>query len=845
MRKLSLLLCFLASALATSAQVLTEKTGVIVQPETYFSGSCSTGRVGMAKENGNTYICTNSRWVRNSLPTCSPDPPSGACNSTVCLSTYADTPSLYACVGGLWKPVGSAIGGSGSLLSGVFTVGPGADSNGDGAIGVAEGPWNYNCSYDSFYSMYNIEDCLSGAIAQIRNNRNKPTVIMLMPGKYISTQFGLDLRGKSWFTITGLSRESVSIQYQSGDPLFTVDNTTHDYTFENMSIGGGQDTPSNPAMINGSMKTGDAYVRNITFDTQPSGSQGIWYVDTGDNVAPGPRVFFQNNICHGGHFCLDLRGFNDTDGDGTTNAYASIFSTGNLWSTEGYAVMPVSAWGDKISYFSSGDTYRADCMALGMDYPGAVTGVINSSSTIRRIHVTGSSFVIGRPSNPNVSRHVCNYPQGGPAAIVLGKGSDNEINNITTDLATDEYLITGNSFSLQRDTATSYVNAILHLGTHAVIKAAGNAVAVDDPTGYSFSRQTQSGGQIVYSGNIALTQDVASFANFPYGFMAAPIGASFGLVLTEGAKLAAVDGLVLRAEGKSGTKRIVLNTDPATFTSDVWGDLRVESGTLGATPIGSTAVANKETRLRFKAQDFTITSADDGSGTGQGGGGIRIKTNPTGTPGIHLVPDDPFNYAGASYVGTTAHPWNFLVAADSASNARVAQLRVVGSGVEWWIDTNNDGAVNSGDVCIGDGGTDADCNGTQDITAFFAGQAKGALAACTSGAPCFMSLNGVAATTTTESDVYLISPASGLTVRSLQCRLPSAVASGTYTFVVRTAGSTDSGVTCNITSSATQCSDTAHTLAVAANTLMTVKLYGASTPTAEAYGLCTVGYTLF
>ena len=58
MRKLSLLLCFLVSALAASAQVLTDKTGVMVQPTSYFQGSCSTGRGARIRE---TRIHSNTR----------------------------------------------------------------------------------------------------------------------------------------------------------------------------------------------------------------------------------------------------------------------------------------------------------------------------------------------------------------------------------------------------------------------------------------------------------------------------------------------------------------------------------------------------------------------------------------------------------------------------------------------------------------------------------------------------------------------------------------------------------------------------------------------------------------
>ena len=842
MRKLSLLLCFLISALAASAQVLTEKTGVIVQPETYFSGSCSSGRVGTAKETGNTYVCTNGQWKRASVPACSPDPPSGACNSSICLSTYAGTPSIYACVNSAWSPVGSAVGGGSSLLSGVITVGPGTDSNGDGLIGIAEGSWNYNCSYNSDFGMYNLEDCLNGAVAQIRNDRNKPTIIMIMPGRYVTYNGPMtSLTGKSWFTITGLSRDSVVIEYYSGDPVFDFDITAHDFTIENMSIGGGQDKTPTIGAIRGNLVQGDVHINNIDYNSNGTVS-GLWYVQTGANAPPGPRVFFSNNTCHGGHYCLDLFSTFDTDHDGITNAYASYYSNGNVWSVEGYAVMPVDILGGRNDYYSSGDTYSADCMAVGVTYNPTVTGTISGSSP-RNISISGASFYIGNPTYSGMSRHTCVYPNGGPAAIVLS--SANGTLDVTGDSTIDNIQITGSSFVLEREPTQPYTNVFLHRGANAKVYLTGNSVRVDDPTGYSFARRTQVGSDVILTGNTGLAQDIATSAYNWHGFFSAPVGVAGqqGLVLADDAILTSVNSLTLRAEGKSGgvNRRITLNSDPTTYTTDNFGELRIESSAIGVAPATASAVTNKETHVLFRAKDLVFESPDS---SGAGGGGVRISTNYDGT-GMHFIPSDPFDYGAPYYLGDKTEPWNFLTVADSAANARVAQLRVVGSGVEWWIDTNNDGAVNSGDVCIGDGGADADCNGTQDITGFFAGQAKGALAGCTSGAACYMSLNGVAATTTTESDVYLISPASGFTVRSLQCRLPSAVASGTYTFVVRTAGTTDSSVTCNITSSATQCSDTAHTLTVAANTLMTVKLYGASTPTAEDYGLCTVGYTLF
>ena len=118
MCKFSLLFCFLVSALAASAQVLTDKTGVMVQSTSYFQGSCSSGRVGRSSETGQTYFCSGGTWKSVDLPECVTSPPSGACTgSATCIASVANAPYLYTCNSGTWALI-SGTGGAGATPGG-------------------------------------------------------------------------------------------------------------------------------------------------------------------------------------------------------------------------------------------------------------------------------------------------------------------------------------------------------------------------------------------------------------------------------------------------------------------------------------------------------------------------------------------------------------------------------------------------------------------------------------------------------------------------------------------------------------------------------------------------------
>lgn len=152
MRKLSLLLCFLVSALAASAQVLTDKTGVMVQPTSYFQGSCSTGRVGRSSDTGQTYFCVNGSWKSADLPACVSAPPSGACTGTAtCTAILSGTATIYTCNNGVWTRVsgggssgGGAIGGPSAVQT---TDGTGSflDSGLTASGGALSVPGNLTC----------------------------------------------------------------------------------------------------------------------------------------------------------------------------------------------------------------------------------------------------------------------------------------------------------------------------------------------------------------------------------------------------------------------------------------------------------------------------------------------------------------------------------------------------------------------------------------------------------------------------------------------------------------------------------------------------------------------------
>lgn len=102
--------------------------------------------------------------------------------------------------------------------------------------------------------------------------------------------------------------------------------------------------------------------------------------------------------------------------------------------------------------------------------------------------------------------------------------------------------------------------------------------------------------------------------------------------------------------------------------------------------------------------------------------------------------------------------------------------------------------------------------------------------------------NGLLTTAnSTETSAYVVSPASAVTAASLQCKVGAAVATGTWTFKLRVNGA-DSALTCSMTSSATSCTDTAHTVAVAAGSWLDYSMVPTSTPTAQTYAACSIVY---
>lgn len=812
MRKLSFLLCFLATV--ASAQVLTDKTGVNVQPLAYFQGSCSAGRVGVAKETGQTFLCVSGIWKSNDIPTCSPDPPGACVGSAACISQAAGN-MLYLC---------NSSGHFSSITERISVALPGEVVT----IGIDNGASTYSYIADSTTKDINVP--LYNALAEHAASAALPLTIIVYPGNYNSLDT-IDLSGK-YVTINALEPNTVNIS-QSYTFARCTSNCT-DFSLNGLTFTGGADVLyySDPV----SSPTWVLRNNRIELATGPSSSGMLKIYAAG--VSPGPRFIVQSNYCRSGHYCIDVFGGTDTNGDNTTDAYATVESTGNVYMTNGNTIPPLYVNGPAVTFLSSGDTVVGDCVAFGIAAP-SVTGIYSGTKK-REISLTGDNLWV-RQMGP--TRADCSgYPLG-PAAIVIGGTGLNTDAGVSADDAADQINVTGSDIYVQAQTSTTH-SYFLHRGYNSRPVLSNNRMHTDSLTGLDPFRRTQSGA--IYSVLGAADSSSADWqgigwqtptetgtTNMRLRFQLTELAGQFQMLYRAG-----IGGL-----SASHDFFFVTDTQPRFFvtTSAASGSMKSTKNQSGDTIVGTTS------DRMFLGQN----GIDDASKQGVyiDPYDYGMSSYPKYTQGSDYTPLFGCKANPADGTCATRYPWNYFgqdieLSHDGTHRALASAVYLASANV-WWIDLNNDGAINSGDSCLTDAGIDADCNGVVDVTGFFAGQAKGALAACTSGAPCFMSLNGIAATTTTESDVYLISPASGLTVRSLQCRLPSAVASGTYTFFVRTAGTTDSGVTCSITSSATQCSDTAHTLAVAANTLMTVKVYGASTPTAEAYGLCTVGYTLF
>lgn len=414
--------------------------------------------------------------------------PTGSCDSAAYSRQFRKvkaTGEEFACVGGSWalisSPTKNVAGGT------VKTVGPATDVNGDGTVASGEGRFDYNAP--SFGGgVYGGGAVIEAAIAAGTPSASSPLEILVYPGHYDlsdAADTNADIT-KSYITIRAASPHTAVLSNGTTGYSFTISSSVTNITIDGFVLehpisGGGPGS-----------RYAKYWIRNNRFSSTGSTSGDGFLFLHGDDQAPGPFWYVDNNTCLASHFCIDLWGVYDNDSDGTTEFYNNVVSHGNHYEVNGYYVMPVDLIGPNVNFWSSGDSYFADCYALNIgDYFSA-----SIPTTPRIVEVSGATFYVGPPTNSD-SRATC--PQG-PFPLTLSQ--TNVAVDSTLDRATDNISISGSSFYVGSQVGEPRHGILLHRGRAAVVRMIGNTYMTDTGTNYVPYYFTQAGSYTprVFSG---------------------------------------------------------------------------------------------------------------------------------------------------------------------------------------------------------------------------------------------------------------------------------------------------------------------------------------------------------